>query len=106
MIATGWKAATYGIRVGKSSAREYFSRNWKDIHVEIDGQFHTFNLTRTFWTTCPEFRGAIIGDWLKRNRLASWPKGKPPKVELIPVKDNYFKLMLLKPADIKSLVES
>jgi hypothetical protein len=48
MIAKACEAATYGIRIGKPNAREYFSQDWDPIKVEIDGEFHTFNLSPTF----------------------------------------------------------
>ncbi len=92
MKATGWKGSTYGIRVGKQNAEHYFDRRWKTIEVEIAGHFHSFSLADTFWTTCPEFRGVVIGQWLDDNGLIPWPKGKPPQVELTPLGGNRFRL--------------
>ena len=92
MRVTGWKGGTYGIRVGKANAEDYFSRDRRTIEVEIDGRFHVFALSDTFWTTCPEFRGAVIGHWLQHNGLAPWPSRRPPELELTPLGNNRFRL--------------
>jgi len=60
--------------------------------AEIDGVFHTFKLSSTFWTTCPEFRGKAIKGWLLSHKLIPWPKGKPPILELVPLGGNRFRL--------------
>src|SRR5437899_6696560 len=95
MKASGWKSGeggTYGIRVGKENAKKFFDPAWSTIEVEIDGSTHGFALSDTFWTTCPEFRGAEIGAWLLATGLAPWPRGKPPHLELMPLGGNRFKL--------------
>ncbi len=93
MKATGWKGGTYGIRVGKENAMKYFDKTWSSIEVEIDGEFFSFNLSEKFWTTYPEFRGAVIGKWFNKNGLAPWPYGKTPQVELVPLEQNRFRLL-------------
>jgi len=95
MKANGWqngKGGTYGIRVGAENASKYFDRAWTSIEVEIDGHRHSFALSEKFWATCPEFRGAAIGAWLRDNGLAPWPPREPPQVELTPVGENRFRL--------------
>jgi hypothetical protein len=94
MRASGWKGGTYGIRVGRENANKYFPKNWTEFFVEFDGRAHRYALKSTFWTTCPEFRGAEIGTWLRQNRLAPWPHGKPPSVELTPWGSNRFGLSI------------
>ncbi len=96
MLVTAWKGGTYGIRVGLPNVRQYFRRSWRTIEVEIDSLNRTFRLSRTFWTTCPEFRGKVIGAWLTKNKLAPWPRGKPPQVELVPLGGNRFRLRKVK----------
>ncbi|HXI42031.1 MAG TPA: hypothetical protein VNH18_11280 [Bryobacteraceae bacterium] len=44
----------------------YFKRNWPSVEIEVDGELHTFPLSDTFWTTCPEFRGGALKDWILR----------------------------------------
>ena len=92
MKASAWKGGSYGIRVGRQNANHYFPKHWKDIEVEIGRQRHTFLLSPTFWTTCPEFRGAIIGNWLHSNGLIPWSRGNPPQVTLVPLSGRRFRL--------------
>jgi hypothetical protein len=70
MTATGWKGETYGVRVGRSNAAKFFSRDWKTIELELGGEFQRFCLSKTFWTTCPEFRGIALNRWLLHHGLA------------------------------------
>ena len=92
MEAKAWRGGTYGIRVGRRNAEGYFSKRWANIEVDINGQLHSFALSATFWKDCPEFRGAVIKDWLSEQGLSPWPKGHPPKVELTPLGGNRFRL--------------
>jgi len=92
MKVTAWKGGTYGIRVGKANAHKFFKKEWENIEVEINGVFYKFKLSPTFWMTCPEFRGKSISAWLLSHKLISWPKGKPPILELVPIGGNCFRL--------------
>lgn len=83
----------YGINIDRLNRDRYFSRSWTGIKVEIDGQFHEFPLTVSFWRNCTEFRGKRIGAWLQEKGLAPWPKGKPPQFELEPLGGNRFRLL-------------
>ncbi len=94
MEAKAWRGGTFGIRVGRKNAEKYFDKKWRNIEVEVNGQFHSFDLPGTFWTTCPEFRGGVIKDWLAEHGLLRWPKGHPPKVELTLLDGNRFRLSL------------
>jgi hypothetical protein len=96
MRVSGWNNGHkgYGISVGRPNRDRYFSRSWSVIEVEIDRQFHEFPLTGGFWQDCPEFRGARIGEWLRTNGFAPWPRGKPPKFELVWLGENHFRLIL------------
>jgi len=93
MIGTTWKGGTFGIRVGSANALQYFNKKWTHVEVKLGNTFHVFNLSKTFWTTCPEFRGKEIGMWLHMHGLDHWPKGRPHKVKLIPLGSNKFKLL-------------
>ena len=99
MQATAWNdgKSTYGIRVGFPNRAAFFDSGWIEIEVEIDGEMHRFGLTSGFWRGCPEFRdrgGPRIREWLRRNGLLGWPKGRPPRVQLIPLGGNRFRLAL------------
>ncbi len=86
-------AWTYCIRIRLSDVRDYFRHCWNNIYVEIDDKFYNFNLTPTFWTTCPEFRGGPITDWLRTQGLLTWSYRQPPQFDLIHICDNKFRLL-------------
>ena len=87
-----WIGGTFGIRVGKENAHRFFDVSRPIVKVEIDGKWVRFPLSKTFWTTCPEIRGASIRSWLRAHGLDTWAHGHPPKVELTPLGDNRFRL--------------
>ena len=98
MQASAWNDGgnTYGIRVGLPNRDRYFDPEWSEIEVELDGRFHTFKLTPSFWRRCPEFRDSgepIIREWLRRHRSLDWPRGRPPKMELVPLGNGRFRLL-------------
>jgi hypothetical protein len=92
MEARAWKGGTYGVRLGSKNADRYFAKEWKFVDVDLDGQYHHVRLSDTFWEKCPELRAAAFGGWLLRRGLLSWRRGNPPKLELIPVEGNKFRL--------------
>jgi len=92
MEVSTWKGGTYGIQVGKENAQKYFNKSWNNIKVKIENQFYTFDLSKTFWTTCPEFRGGPIPSWLKNIGLDKWPKNQPHRLILNPLGGNSFEL--------------
>ncbi len=67
-----------GIWVGKKNAKEYFSQKFLNIKVNLFGQEYDFCLDRTgrrtFWGSCPEFRGKIIRNLVNECKLPK--KGK------------------------------
>jgi hypothetical protein len=97
MRVTAWSngKGVYGIRVGAKNRIAFFDASWEEIEVEIEGEVRRFRLTDGFWRDCPEFRdrgSPTIREWLRRHRTISWPKGRPPQIELIPLADNRFRL--------------
>jgi hypothetical protein len=94
MVATGWKGGTYGVRVGRENAACHFNRSWTGIQVLINGRYHGFALTSTFWSTCPEFRGEAIRQWFLQEKIAPWPYRQPPRLVLTPFGDGRFSLSL------------
>lgn len=92
MRAICWRGGTLGIRVGKANAHRFFDRTWSIVEVEMDARSVPFPLSKNFWTTCPEIRGASIRSWLRAHGLDTWVHGHPPKVELTPLDGNRFRL--------------
>lgn len=82
---------TYGIFIGKPN-REHFKTDWKEIELELDGRAHSIRLTNGFWKDCPEIRSPVIRDWLNQHGLLEW-KDAPPKLTLIPLTGNRFRLI-------------
>jgi hypothetical protein len=91
---SGWKGKVLGIRIGQENRRRYFIREWKRIEIEIDGQAHIFSLPQGFWGRRPEVQGIEIQNWLIAQGLAPWPKRRTPKVELVPISGQLFRLEL------------
>jgi hypothetical protein len=94
MIVKASKTSSYGIRVGASNTAIHFNKDWQTVELEIDGEFHTFPLSKTFWTTCPELRGRALNDWFPRHGLAPWPRGKTPQLILTPLGPSRFRLSI------------
>jgi len=97
MDVTGWKNNyTYGIRVGADNRGQYFIKGWSYVRVELDGEYHKFNLTKSFWAGCPEIRDSdrqhFIRDWLRNHKRIDWPENETPTAKLIPVEGRKFRL--------------
>ncbi len=94
LTVTGWKSGrtggTFGLRVGRENANKFFQRDWLSIDVDFDGKQVTIELRQSFWTDCPELRNPFIRDFLRKRGLAPWPKGCPPKMNLVPLGQNKF----------------
>jgi hypothetical protein len=62
---------------------------------EEGGEVHRFQLTPGFWHKCPEFRDSgrpVIRERLARRGLDAWPVGRPPRLELVPLGGNRFRV--------------
>lgn len=100
MLASAWTngRSTYGINVGRTNRKRFFSPNAKVVNILIDGQAHQFRLSPSFWNSCPEIRDSgqpVIRQWLERNNLLSWPLYEPARVNLLPVSHNTYRLELV-----------
>ena len=103
MIVTAWNngrhhksGAGYGIKISVEDRDRFFNSTWKTVILELEGYSHSVevNINKTsFWnTSCRELISKDIGLWLRQRGLAPWTKRKPPKLEMVPVKDNRFEL--------------
>ena len=83
----------YGLRISARDRDRYFNPRWTTVVIDLEPSGHaTVTLSHSFWTRCTELRSADIGRWLLARRLAPWPKGHPPHLELHHVHDNQFRL--------------
>jgi hypothetical protein len=83
----------YGIRISRKDRDRFFRSSWESVTLELDsGEIFVVKITDSFWRKCTELRSSKIGKWFLEKGLAPWPKGKPPRFTLKPVKDQYFRL--------------
>jgi len=79
--------AGYGLKIRVDDRDFFFNPKWKTVILELDGYHQTVevNVKRpSFWgPICSELISKDIGIWLRQHGLAPWPKGKPPKLELV-----------------------
>jgi hypothetical protein len=97
MEARAWSSGqgNFGISVGAQNRDQYFDRAWTEIEVEIDGRPYHIGITPGFWNKCPELRDSgntVIRDWLHRQGVLEWPRGHPPRFELVALGGNRFRL--------------
>ena len=94
-LVSAWSGGngTYGLRVGRENRDRYFDRRWDEIQLEIDDKNHRLRITAGFWNQCPEIRSPVVRTWLRRHRTLEWPRGRPPKMELVHLGENRFMLL-------------
>ena len=84
LALSGWRGGTFGMRVdAQSRSRALLPLKGKlpQVHFVLPGYGvqPICRLSRTFLTTCLEFRSAEIGKWMKARGDAPWPLGRPPQ---------------------------
>jgi hypothetical protein len=99
MIVSAWNngsfketGAGYGLRIRKKDRDHYFQRHWDSVIIITADNEITVNISPSFWKECIEIRSSKIGKWLLDNGHRTWPKGKPPKYELVHLKEKKFAL--------------
>ncbi|KAF0105242.1 MAG: hypothetical protein FD147_2633 [Chloroflexi bacterium] len=103
MIVKAWNNGThhndgngYGIKITSRDRDQYFDPSWKTIILDLDGEnaLVEVNINKTsFWTeACRELISKEIGKWLIKNKLAPWPVGKPPVLEMVQMGERHFRL--------------
>ena len=97
---SGWKNGKFdnrkpvaiGISVGRENANRFFDRQWDVVVIQMDRKTIPVRITKGFWSKCPELRHPAIADWMKRKGFVPWHRGNPPKMFLIHVGGNQFRL--------------
>ncbi len=86
----------YGIKISVSDRDQYFDRDWKTIILALDGIFPKIEINidkDSFWNkSCRELISVEIGKWLIKNKLAPWPEGNPPQLDLQKIGEREFLL--------------
>ena len=80
MTCTIWSGYMPGIYIGAPKRRKHFSKDTKEIIIEIESQDCFSTLTPSFWSQCPEIRVArsrtgfnVLLNWIRKHGL------QPPK---------------------------
>ncbi len=105
MIVTAWKngrhhasETSYGLKVAASDRDRFFDPEEDSAVLELGGWVApvTVNTHKdSFWgPACRELIDREIGCWLRQNGLAPWPKGRPPKLVMVPLGRNRFAVRL------------
>jgi len=105
MIVTAWNngdyhesGAGYGLTMSACDRDRYLSREWDSVILELEGVPDpiTVNIGKqSFWEgDCPELIKKEIGQWLRGNGKAPWPKWHPPKFSMEPISGNRFSVHL------------
>lgn len=78
MICSIWSGNQPGIYIGFPKRREYFSKHYNDVIIDIDGEKCIASLPPSFWRSCPEIRVArsktnfnVLMNWIRKNGLLS-----------------------------------
>jgi hypothetical protein len=91
--------AGYGLKLSMEGRDRHFKKAWRTVKflLPVEGGFKTVELNidkPSFWNTaCREVTSKEIGEWLLASGLAPWPKGSPPKFEIVPAGDRTFRLV-------------
>lgn len=94
--SSGGTAPIYGLRIAAADRDRLFSSKWLSVMITLPaGAVVDAPLTPSFWRRCTEIRHPAIGRWLLMERLAPWPRGKPPKIELVQVAERRFRVRLV-----------
>lgn len=102
MIVTTWNNGGfsndgngYGIRFSKINIPFFKQYGWNELILQLgyNGEEVHCKINDTFWTTCPEVRSKMIGQFLIRNGMGNWDKGKPYKLSLFQLEENRFILV-------------
>lgn len=87
----------YGIKIPLKDRGLYFKPSWETVVIEFPTEAGLMDVEvnvrkNSFWTpTCREVISKQIGLWLKKKRLGRWPHGKPPRLEIVPVRRRRFR---------------
>ena len=86
--------AGYGLKMSATDRDAHLKREWGSVDLYFGGQSRPVQVNvdkDSLWNdTCRELISQEIGSWLIGNGMAPWPKGKPPKLRLLPRSQRAF----------------
>jgi hypothetical protein len=89
--------AGYGFKLSLEDRNLYFDKEWPSIYLKLLGVSNPIeiNISKdSFWgNTCIELISKEIGMWLRSRGFAPWPKGNPPKFEMVNKGHNLFEII-------------
>jgi len=105
MIVTAWNngayhksGAGYGLKISAGDRDRYFRREWGSVILELEGVPDSISVNidkPSFWDRVyGELISKDIGQWLRSNCKAPWPKGYPPKFSMDLISGNRFSVHL------------
>jgi hypothetical protein len=99
-IATAWNngGSSYGIKISRNDRDKFLNPIWPNILLRIPGLAEAVEVgiaKASMWQgNCRELIHKQIGDWLRREGAAPWPKGRPPRVRVKRLGERTFELHL------------
>jgi len=88
--------ASYGLKISIADRDNYFKKSNKTAVLHLPGKTETISVNTgksSFWSPiCRELISKDIGQWLIANNLGKWPKGSPPKLTMISLGNDEFRL--------------
>ena len=86
----------YGLKISIADRNNYFKKNKTSAVLHLSGKSGTISVNTdkaSFWSpVCRELISKDIGAWLIANKLGKWSKGNPPKLTLVSLGNQEFRL--------------
>ena len=97
-VATGWSngGTACGLKISAADRDRYLKREWGSISLVLPNEPEPIpvNIDKaSMWEgSCRELIHAKIKTWFIQAKMFPWPKGKPPRVRLVPSGPRSFTL--------------
>ncbi len=89
--------ASYGLKISIADRDNYFKKSKRSAVLHLSGKPGTISVNTdksSFWSpVCRELISKDIGKWLIANNLGRWSKGSPPKLKMISLGNQEFRLI-------------
>ena len=104
-LVTAWNngswresGAGYGLRVSRVDRDKNFVRDWGEIEALLGDSSRSVRVNidkDSFWVgKCTELIKKEIGLWLIGHGMGRWTTNRPPRMRLIPLGENRFRLLM------------